>query len=366
MTHRERILATIRREPTDAVPISTYELVGFGPWGWPVHEPSYAPLMREIIARAVSLPLWGAWCEELTPTPSDRETWQEGDFTVTRTTLHTPQGDLYTTSKETPSVKTVWTTEHLCKTREDIDRWFSMPITPGPVHAEGFAALDAEVGDHGIVLCDIADPICHIAPLFEFGEFTVWAMEEPELIRAMCDRVFPRILHTLRGMLDAGCGPLYRLVGAEYCTPPYLPPRLFREFVTPYLQEMLDLLHAHGCYGRVHCHGNIRHVLDDLCAIGTDAIDPVEPPPDGDIPLAEVKARYGDRLVLFGNMELKYLETETPADIDARVRAMMDDAKAGGGFVLMPTAAPINVPLSPQTAENYLAYLAAGEKYGRY
>ncbi len=366
MTHRERILATLRRQPTDRVPISTYELVGFGPWAWPVQEPSYAPLMAEITARAVALPLWGAWCEEGQPIERTRETWREGDFNVTRTTLHTPKGDLCTVQKETPSVKTTWTVEHLCKTREDIERWLSIPVTPGAVHTEGFAALDAEVGDAGIVLCDIADPICSVADAFEFGAFTVWALEEPALIRAMCDHIFPRIMHTLCGMTAVGCGPLYRLVGAEYCTPPYLPPRLFREFVTPYLAEMLTELHAHGCYGRVHCHGKIRHVLDDLCAIGADGIDPVEPPPDGDIPLAEVKARYGDRLVLFGNMELKYLETETPAEIDARVRAMMDNAKANGGFVLMPTAAPINIPLAPRTAENYLAYLAAGEKYGGY
>ncbi|OPZ80709.1 MAG: Uroporphyrinogen decarboxylase (URO-D) [bacterium ADurb.Bin429] len=116
----------------------------------------------------------------------------------------------------------------------------------------------------------------------------------------------------------------------------------------------------------MHSHGRVAEVLDLIVATGADAIDPVEPPPDGDIPLAEVKARYGNRLILFGNMELKYLETETPADIDARVKVMMDEAKAGGGYVLMPTAGPLNIPLAPRTADNYRAFIAAGLKYGVY
>ena len=36
---------------------------------------------------------------------------------------------------------------------------------------------------------------------------------------------------------------------------------------------------------------------------------------------------------------------------------MIRAGKPGGRFVLMPTAAPINVPLSPKTEKNYRAYI---------
>jgi len=32
----------------------------------------------------------------------------------------------------------------------------------------------------------------------------------------------------------------------------------------------------------------------------------------------------------------------------------------------MPTAAPINIPLSPRTEENYLAFIDAALEYGEY
>lgn len=367
MTGRERILALLRREPTDRVPISTYEFSAFGPWGWPKDEPSYHPLIDIITEKTDALPLWGAYTP---PSPSDvpteSESWQEGDFTVTRTTVHTAKGDLYSTSKFTPNVKTTWTVEHLCKTEEDIERHLSIPFHPMPVETAGFSALDAELGDRGIVLCDTGDAIGYVAPLFEFGEFTIVAMTQPERIRALCDQAHQRIMHNLRGMLQAGCGPLYRIWGPEYCTPPYLPPAAFREFVVPYVTEMVELIHSYGCLARIHSHGHTRHVLDMIVETGADALDPIEPPPDGDISMGEVKQRYGDRLLLFGNMELKYLETETPTDIDARVKTMMDEAKVGGGYVLMPTAGPLNIPLAKQTAENYLAFIEAGLKYGQY
>ena len=69
---------------------------------------------------------------------------------------------------------------------------------------------------------------------------------------------------------------------------------------------------------------------------------------------------------VWGNIELKLLEHGTPGQVDAEVRKIMAQAKAGGGLILMPTAAPINIPLSPQTEANYRAFIDAGLEYGQY
>ena len=54
------------------------------------------------------------------------------------------------------------------------------------------------------------------------------------------------------------------------------------------------------------------------------------------------------------------------AQVRAEVQKIMDQAKAEGGFVLMPTAAPINLPLSPKTEANYKAFIDAGLEFGGY
>ena len=111
----------------------------------------------------------------------------------------------------------------------------------------------------------------------------------------------------------------------------------------------------------------MAQVLDIILETGCDGIDPCEPPPDGDIELDEVKRRCQARGVsVWGNIELKLLEQAAPGHVRAEVRKIMDQAKAGGGFVLIPTAAPISLVLSPRTEANYKALIDAGIEFGKY
>lgn len=124
---------------------------------------------------------------------------------------------------------------------------------------------------------------------------------------------------------------------------------------------MIRWIHSRGGKVRLHCHGKIGRVLDLILETGCDGIDPCEPPLD------EVKRRCQARTVsVWGNIELKLLEHGTPDEVCAEVRKFMNQAKAGGGFVLMPTAAPINLPLSAETEANYRAFIDAGLEFGRY
>jgi uroporphyrinogen-III decarboxylase len=156
------------------------------------------------------------------------------------------------------------------------------------------------------------------------------------------------------------------VVGAEYATPPYLPPECFAEYVVPYDREMTELIHRHGGWARIHCHGKIANVVEHLLAIGADSLDPVEPPPQGDIEFAEAKRRLGERMTLMGNLELAMLETASAEQVRAEVRKTMKAGRPGGRFVLMPTAAPIDVPLNKRTEENYLAFMETAKELGEY
>jgi uroporphyrinogen-III decarboxylase len=100
---------------------------------------------------------------------------------------------------------------------------------------------------------------------------------------------------------------------------------------------------------------------------GCDAIDPCEPPPDGDIDLGEVKGRsLAQRVSVWGNMELKLLERGRPEQVREEVRRIMEKAKPNGGFILLPTASPVNIPLSSQTEANIMAFIDAGLEFGQY
>lgn len=371
MTSRNRLLNAIRRQPTDRVPISTYELVGYNSHSFENQQESYRPLMDAIREKTDCIAMWNPGSNETFlcsshPVEMDTVRTREADAEVIEQTLHTPKGDLHRVLKVMDNVVTVWQIEHWCKTPEDVDKALSIPYAPVTHDASDLARIQGEVGDNGIVMASVGDPLLLAMELMEFGEATVWAMTETDHFARIVEELHERYMEFVKSMLDSCVVDLYRICGPEYATPPYLPPSFFEWFVMPYDRALTSLIHSYGALVRMHCHGKVGRVLDFVRETGVDALDPIEAPPDGDIELADVKKQIGNDLCLFGNVQLKLLEAGTEEQVRAEVRKCMDSAKAGGGYVLMPTAAPINIPLAEKTQDNYLAYIDEALKCGAY
>ena len=85
------------------------------------------------------------------------------------------------------------------------------------------------------------------------------------------------------------------------------------------------------------------------------------PPPVGDVDLAEVKRRIGDRVCLQGYTDLIYvLKLGTPALIDRTVREAIEIAGPAGFILGTSDSIRDGTPL-----ENVQAYFAAARRYGK-
>lgn len=378
-TSRRRLLTSLAGGVPDRVPINTYELAGRDTSDWYNLQPSYLGLMDYIRAHTDCITNWNPraatdryTCEERFlcsdfPVQIDTRTETVSEFERTTSICHTPQGDLRMVRQKTPKVYTTWRVEHWCKNSGDVDKALSVPYEPARYDASDLPRVREELGDHGMVLASIGDPAYIAADLMAFQDFLMWAFEETDHFARTVDLIAERVMENLKRQLDCCVVDCYRIVGPEYFTPPYLPPSMFKRFVLPHVSEMTRLVHSRGGKVRVHCHGKIGRVLDMILDTGCDGIDPCEPPPDGDIELDEVKRKCQARRVsVWGNVELKLLEHGTEEQVRNEVKRIMEQAKAGGAFILMPTAAPINVPLSPQAEANYRAFIDAGLEFGYY
>jgi hypothetical protein len=370
-TSRARLLAAMACTAADRVPISTYELVGWKEESWENKEPSYRRLMDVIREKTDCIYMTGVDWKPVKPDgPTIRaevKTWTEGSSHYREAVRYTPKGPLHSLYRVDDGVHTTWTLEHPLKSIEDIDRYLSIPWYPPQVDMTRFFEDQRKLGDRGVMMISVSDPICEAAALFGMEQFLVHAITETERIRYFLDALHERQMHQLHQILAHPVHDVqFRICGPEYATPPYLSPDHFRLCVTSYLTRICMAIREANGFCRVHCHGKVGAVLDQIVSAGAQGLDPIEPPPDGDITLAEVRRRYGRGLCLFGNIELRELENSDPKRIEQLVKTAIDEAAEGGGFVLMPTAAPINVPLSPRTERNYLTYIEAGLKYGRY
>jgi uroporphyrinogen-III decarboxylase len=378
-TSRRRLLTALAGGMPDRVPINTYELAGRNSRDWCNQQPSYRGLMDYIRTHTDCMTNWNPrpatdryTCEERFlcsdyPVEFEARTETAGQFERSTRICHTPKGDLRQVTQKAADVHTTWQVEHWCKSTADVDKALSVPYEPARYDASDLPRVQAELGEEGLVIASIGDPAYLAADLMSFQDYLMWAFEETDHFARTVELIAERVMENLRRQLDCCVLDLYRIVGPEYFTPPYLPPAMFRRFVVPHVTEMTRLIHARGAKVRLHCHGNLRHVLDMILETGCDGIDPCEPPPDGDIELDEVKRRCQARGVsVWGNIELKLLEQGTSAQVRAEVQKIMSQAKAGGGFVLIPTAGPINVPLAPKTEANYKTFIDAGLEFGGY
>lgn len=378
LTRRERLMTTLRGGAVDRPAVNLYEIGGLrmdplDPDPFNVYsDPSWRGLLELAeqhtdlirLRSPVRAQSHAAWDRAAGPTHrSVRDeflstaTREDDGCRTTRITIRVGGRELTSTLRREVDVDTLWTVEHLIKDRDDLlaylqlpDEFFDETIDVRPLEAEEVA-----LGDAGLVMVDTEDPLCAAATLMSMQDYTVVAFTDPPLFHRLLEKVAQPIYRRTEQVAREFPGRLWRIYGPEYAAEPYLPPHLFAEYVVRYVRPMVAAIHAHGGFVRLHCHGRTRALLDMIAALPADAVDPLEPPPRGDVTLAEVRQRYGQQLVLFGNLEIADIEQMPTERFDRLVCQTLEQGTSGSGrgFVLMPTACPIGRKLSRQTLTNY-------------
>lgn len=376
MNSRERLMATLRGEPVDRPAVNLYEIGGLvmdanDPDPYNVYnDASWEPLLKlaeehtDIIrmrspVRAQSHEAWD-------PSQGDKgvrgeffkvETYLDGERRTTRTSLTVAGRTMTSTTYRQPDVDTIWTSEHLLKSADDIRAYLELPdeVFQETVSISPLAAEENELGNRGIVMVDTEDPICAAATLFSMEDYTILAMNEPDLFHQLLEKLSRYIWRRTEQAAEQFPGHLWRIYGPEYAAEPFLPPRLFDDYVVRYTGPMVKMIQKHGGFVRIHSHGRLRNVLDSIVEMGADAIDPIEPPAQGDVELKFVRERYGRQLVLFGNIEITDIENLGDQAFSALIDKALADGTSGSGrgFVLMPTASPFGRKITDQTLRNY-------------
>lgn len=385
MTRRERLMATLQGKPVDRPPVSFYELGGFpidiqDPDPYNIYNaPDWVPLFELTENHTDLIRMMSANRpynhDQAGPARQARraEFFQESMREVPGkkifTTVVKAGGRTLTQVVERErDLNTYWTTEHLLKGVEDVEAYLTIP---DEVFAEtvDVAPLEAEeraLGDRGIVMVDTEDPLCAAAMLFSMEDYTMLALTEQELFHRLLEKMARRIQVRTEEVSRRFPGRLWRIYGPEFASEPYLPPSLFKEYVVRYVGPMVKAVQAHGGMVRIHSHGRLKNILPLIMEMGADALDPVEPPPQGDMELAEVKAVCGKGMVLFGNLEIADIET-MPADrFERKVEQALEEGMSGTGrgFVLMPSASPYGRVISPLCLRNYETIIRLVERCG--
>ena len=283
--------------------------------------------------------------------------------------LPTPKGDLTWAYEEDEGIETSWDVRQPVERPEDVEKLLSVAFSlkkPASSEYDAFRRHRREMHHDAICGGHVNSMVAMLVGVMRYEQVLEWLITEPERIKLLADTWLERTWARVDFELSQGVGPFWHFNGVERAAPPMMSPRHWDELVVPYDGEIMRRIKAQDPEARihVHCHGRVGTMLDSWLSLGVDSIDPVEPPPQGDIEFVDAKRRVAGRLTLFGNIEFCLLDLGTPDEVETAVCRALDE---GGKqhMVLFPSAVP-HQQHTPRFTANAIRYIKAGLKYGRF
>jgi hypothetical protein len=236
---------------------------------------------------------------------------------------------------------------------------------PGPLSEVPdyfFRTIDlvrAAVGDEVSVHGEVFSPFTHFCELFGYEAALIALLTDPPKAHALLDRLTVASVTWATAQARRGVDAV--LNSSAFAGGSFISREMYREFVTPYERRMSDAVRACGVPIYTHTCGKIGDRLDLMVETGVDGLDTLDPPPLGNVELAEAKRAIGDKLFIKGNMNsVALLKYKTKEEVIADARNCLRAGAPGGGYILS-TACSVAPRVEPWKLE-LLVELADGKK----
>ena len=189
----------------------------------------------------------------------------------------------------------------------------------------------------------------------------VWMCEDPGLVTDMFAAHTQLIIDLYEGIKALGVA----FDGAwfnddlGYRNAPLISPAMYCDLVLPHHKRLCDHFAGEGLKAILHSDGNVAPLIPHFLDAGFAALHPLEAKAGLDV--RDLKPIYGDRLVLFGNIDVRRL-AGTREDIEEEIRGKVTAAQGGGGDIYHSDhSVPNDVSL-----DNYRFAVETLERYGKY
>lgn len=209
------------------------------------------------------------------------------------------------------------------------------------------------------VFAQIGGPISMLNEMFPMEDYMVNCITYPEETRMISEKVIAYEIKKAKLFIDKGADGILIADDMAFNTGTFLPPYVMEENVYPFYKQMVQEIKAYRDVPVfIHSDGNLNKVMDDLVECGFDGIQSLQPSAGMDI--GEIKEKYGDRLCLWGNIDLDYIMCfGSTEEVREDVRRTIEIASPGGGFILSTCNTMVDI-IPP---ENILAMIREAEKH---
>lgn len=189
----------------------------------------------------------------------------------------------------------------------------------------------------------------------------IWMMDDPDLIQEMFAAHTQLAMDIYDGIKELGIQFDGAWVSDDlgYRTAPLISPKMYQELVMPHHKKLCEHFAEDGLKTILHSDGNVQPLIPHFLEAGFGALHPLEAKAGLDV--RKLKPLYGDRLVLFGNIDVRKL-AGSREEIEEEICTKVTTAKQAGGYIYHSDhSVPSNVSF-----ENYCFAVEMVRKYGIY
>lgn len=190
-------------------------------------------------------------------------------------------------------------------------------------------AVGSTVSIHG----EVFSPFTHFMELFGYEQALLALVTDAGKVHALLDRLTDASIAWAVAQAQHGVDAV--LISSAFAGGSFISRARYREFVLPYERRVTRAVKAYGVPVYTHTCGRLGDRLELLAETETDGVDTLDPPPLGDVELADAKRRIGARLFIKGNLNaVALLGYTTPAQVRADATERIRIGAPGGGYIL--------------------------------
>lgn len=205
---------------------------------------------------------------------------------------------------------------------------------------------------------EVNSPFDAIFHLHQHEDVLMALLTHPDKIHELLDVLTQFSVIWAVAQVRRGCDAIK--LSSPWAGSAFISRKHYMEFVLPYESRIADAVRQEGGVVYTHTCGSIGDRLDLIVESGVHGIECLDPPPLGDVSLAEVVDKWGDRIFIKGNVDSVHTMLTNNAD---EVRIDADQRLAIGsqarGFILS-TACSIAPRVPP---DNVRALVSAARQF---
>jgi len=164
-------------------------------------------------------------------------------------------------------------------------------------------------------------------------QLLILMLEDPEWIKEIVDVGSQLIIDTLEMILKEGLifDALWTFNDMGYKNSSLFSPTMYAQIIGPSDKKRNEWCHENGIQTILHSCGCIKGLIPAIIEHGFDCLQPLEV--KAGMNLKELKLTYGDKIALFGGINVMNMEDPDDSKIENEIKEKFEIAMPGGGYL---------------------------------